>query len=99
MKALTSVAIACGIAALATGCATQWPTPQDEVAVWLSETPRTVAVNTAPALPASSMRVRDHRAGQRVGQGAVGAVGGAGMSVVAGCMGGPIGCAVGVIFA
>lgn len=88
MKALTRVASVCGVAALATGCATQWPTQQEEVQVWLSEAPRTVAVKTAPELPTSSVRVRDHRAGERVGQGVKGALGGAGMSLYAGCVGG-----------
>jgi hypothetical protein len=86
--------------ALMAGCAApQWPTAQEEVAVWLTEQPRQVAVRVSPDLPAPSVLVRDHKAGERIGKGAVGGLAGAGLTIYAGCHGGPFGCLLGVMAA
>src|SRR5687768_376038 len=85
---------------LCAGCATpEWPTPAEEVAVWLHEQPRVLALRVEPHLPTPQVRVRDHKAGERVGKGALGGVAGAGLTVMAGCHAGPIGCLAGVVAA
>src|SRR5688500_12600990 len=92
---------AIGVGLLCAGCASvEWPTPQEEVAVWLHEQPRVLAVQVDPALPTPQVRVRDHKAGERVGKGLGGVAVGAAMSVGAGCLyGGPFGCIAGVVAA
>jgi hypothetical protein len=85
---------------LLTGCATPPPTVEEETAVWLSEAPRTLKLTIEPELPKPSLRVRDHKVGERVLKGAGGAALGAGMSLVYGCAGGgPLGCIVGAMIA
>ena len=60
---------AIGVGLLCAGCASvEWPTPQEEVAVWLHEQPRVLAVQVDPELPDPQVRVRDHKAGERVGK-------------------------------
>src|SRR5687767_1158415 len=92
---------AIGVGLLCAGCASvEWPTPQEEVAVWLHEQPRVLAVQVDPELPDPQVRVRDHKAGERVGKGLGGAAMGAVMSLGAGCMYmGPFGCIAGVVVA
>lgn len=91
---------AIGVGLLCAGCASvEWPTPQEEVAVWLHEQPRVLALQVDSALPTPQVRVRDHKAGERVGKGALGGVAGAGLTVVAGCHAGPIGCLAGIVAA
>jgi len=97
MKVIKGAALA---AALVTGCATQPPSAEEEAAVWLSEAPRTLKLTIEPELPKPSLRVRDHKVGQRVVMGVGGAALGAGMSLVYGCAGGgPLGCIVGAMIA
>jgi hypothetical protein len=92
---------AIGVGLLCAGCASvEWPTPQEEVAVWLHEQPRVLAVSVDASLPTPRVLVRDHKAGERVGKGLGGAAMGAVMSLGAGCMYmGPFGCIAGVVVA
>ena len=107
MQALVSRQSAAVLAVLlAAGCATKPPTPEEEVSVWLSESPRAIAINVDRELPSASVRTRDHRAGERVRQGAGTALVGAGASVFVGCVGGLattflviITCPVGIVAA
>lgn len=89
----------CISASLASGCATKPASAEEELAVWLSESSRTLDVKPAGPLPAPRVRERDHKAGQRVVAGLAGAGTGALTSLAAGCVGGPLGCVVGVLFA
>lgn len=84
--------------ALCAGCASvEWPTPEEQVGVWLHEEPRVLAVRVDASLPTPKVLVRDHKAGERVGKGALGGVAGAGIAVAAGCTTlGPLGCLFGV---
>jgi hypothetical protein len=75
------------------------PTAHEEVAVWLAEAPRRLAVEVDREVPKAMVRTRDHHVGQRVGAGVGGAAVGGLYTVAAGCAGGPIGCLVGVIVA
>src|ERR687883_951621 len=75
------------------------PTAHEEVAVWLAEAPRTIAVEVDREVPQAMLRTRDHHVGKRVGHGVGGAAVGGVYTVAAGCAGGPIGCLIGVIFA
>jgi hypothetical protein len=105
MQALVSRQNAAVLALLfAAGCATKPPTQKEEVSVWLSESPRAIAIKVEPQLPSPSIGTRDHQGGKRVAKGAAagagGALYGAGVSVYGGCaVGGPIGCAVGIALA
>ena len=93
------LAAACAAAGLASGCATKPATPEEEVAVWLSESPRTLDVRTAPELPNPRVRVTDHKVPERIAGGLGGAAYGAVYTVGGMCRGGPIGCVVGVVAA
>jgi hypothetical protein len=85
---------------LATGCATQPPTAEEAAAVWLSEAPRTLKLTIEPELPKPNLRVRDHKVGERVLKGAGGAVAGAGLPILVGCMAAPpFGCFLGAVVA
>jgi hypothetical protein len=75
-------------------------TAQEHIAVWLSESPRTIAVSVNPQVPEAVLVSRDHHAGERVAQGALGVAQGGLMTIAGGCqVGGPIGCVVGVVLA
>jgi hypothetical protein len=88
------------LAAMVGGCANKPPTPEEEVKAWLAEAPRDLAVHVSPDVPAASLRVHDSRPAERLGKGAAGAGMGALYTVAGGCRAaGPIGCAVGVVFA
>jgi len=76
------------------------PTAHEEVAVWLTEAPRTLAVEVDRDLPKAVVRTRDHHVGQRLGSGVWGAATGGVLTVAAGCAGGgPIGCLLGAMVA
>lgn len=82
------------------GCATRLPTPEEQIAVWLSEAPRTLSVYVDHKLPQPSVRSRDHKVGERIGSGVdtrarnvAGAIGQ--LCLVAG----PLGCVFGVVAA
>src|SRR6185295_3311978 len=77
----------------------QKPTPREEVEVWLSESPRSIAVEVDRTLPSVTLRSRDTHPVQRVGKGVGGAAYGGVYTVAAGCRGGPIGCVIGVVLA
>jgi hypothetical protein len=100
MKAHRLLCVAC-VALLGTGCAApHWATAEEEVAVWLSEQPRAMQLKVEPALPEPKVRVRDRKASERAGKGALGAAGGAGLSILYGCMlYPPFGCLGGVVMA
>ncbi len=87
------------VAALASGCATKPATAEEEVAVWLSESPRMLEVRAAPEMPTPRVRVRDHKVGERVLNGTRYAAEGAVRTVAGMCQGGAIGCVVGVALA
>lgn len=86
---------------LAGGCAApKPPTPQEQVAAWLSDSPRTIAVSVDPKLPQASLVSRDHHTGARVGYGVLGAAEGALVTIGGGCrVGGPLGCLAGAFLA
>ena len=88
--ALTAVALLCG-------CATKPPTAREEVAVWLAEGPRAIAIGVDRELPQFVNHTRDHHAWIRIGLGAVRALQGAYSTVGRGCLGGVVGCVVGAI--
>jgi len=78
MQALVSRQSAAVLALLfAAGCATKPPTQKEEVSVWLSESPRAIAIKVEPQLPSPSIGTRDHQGGKRVAKGAAAGAGGA----------------------
>jgi len=107
MRALLSRQNAAVLAVLfVVGCATKPPSVKEEVSVWLSESPRAIAINVERELPSASIRTRDYRAGERVGKGAITGVAGAGLTIGYGCVGGLatgllwfITCPVGIVAA
>jgi hypothetical protein len=86
---------------LAWGCAAPKPlTAQEQIAVWLSESPRTIAVSVDPVLPEASLVSRNHHGGERVGRGVAAAGTGAVASILVGCVSIPLfGCFFGVVAA
>src|SRR5438105_9178523 len=100
-RALLSVAALLVLACV--GCATKplpLPTAREELEVWLSEAPRTIAVRMDQDVPTAVVRSRDYHTGERVGGALGGAVGGGLYTVAAGCLGGgPLGCIFGVVLA
>lgn len=100
MKTKSNLVIALTVAALLCGCATKPPTAQEQVAVWLAESPRTITVGVQPELPQPRVHTRDHQAGKRAGKAAGGGLAGAGYAVLAGCRAIPLfGCVVGLYLA
>src|SRR5205814_7403814 len=66
MRALLSRQNAAVLAVLfVVGCATKPASVKEEVSVWLSESPRAIAINVERELPSASIRTRDYRAGER----------------------------------
>lgn len=99
MRRLLALLLALSAAACGT---TQLPPPtaHEEVAVWLAEAPRTLAVEVDRELPPAVVRTRDHHVVQRVGAGVGGAALGGAYTLAAGCVGGgPIGCLLGAMVA
>jgi len=96
MKTRSNLVIASTVAALLCGCATKPPTAQEQVAVWLAESPRTITVRVQPELPQPSVHTRDHQAGKRVGNAAGAAV----VGLLKSCFAIPIiGCVAGLALA
>lgn len=84
---------------LASGCTTIRPTAEDKAAVWLAEAPRAISVKVHGELPSGSVRVLDHKVGERVGKGLGTGALVAARTVLTFCAGGPVGCAVGAFAA
>jgi hypothetical protein len=82
------------------GCTTAYtpPPPKDEFSVWLSEAPRTIALDVDPELPRPDLMSRDRKVGERIAKGAGGGIAGAGYVFLSGCAsGGPFGCLAGLL--
>src|SRR2546427_7035794 len=91
MRALILKHYAAVLAALfIAGCATKPalpPTPKEELSVWLSESPRAIAIKVDQELPSATIQTHDSQSGRRIarggGGGAVGAVAHDGASLFA----------------
>lgn len=70
------------VLALSACASPQWPTVEEEVAVWLHEQPRVLALQVDPELPEPRVLVRDHRPGQRAREGVAGGAQGAAFSLM-----------------
>lgn len=111
MRALILKHYAAVLAALfIAGCATKPalpPTPKEELSVWLSESPRAIAIKVDQELPSATIQTHDSQSGRRMARGAGGGAVGAVATIGAGCLAGlavfpplmPIGCTVGLIAA
>ena len=93
-------ALGAGALLVAAGCATPPSTPEERAAAWLAESPRTLALQVEPDIPAPRIRYADRPIDGRRGSAAEAAGGAAVGSIAGGCaIFPPFGCVLGLVAA